>query len=250
MKKIFVIILLFSTTHTIAQETAVLLKEAYNLELKFNEQDALVKYKQVLINEPNNYKSLSRAAELSCSVGARTIDIKNKRLMYESALSFANRAFIVDSNNANSFYLMSLASGKMTEVEDDNKKKIAFVKDTKLFADKALAINPNHAMANFIEGKWHYEMITLNWAKKVAVKTLYGGLPNPSIEKCIEYLEKAKKQDAYFTLTYLTLAKAYKEDDRAVKMIEVLNQLVKLPKRTFDDIAHIEEAKKWLANEQ
>jgi len=145
----------------------VLLKEAYNLELKFNEQDALAKYKQVLINEPNNYRALTKAVELSCSIGARNSNPKDKRLLYESALAFANRALISDSNNATSFYLLSLSSGKMTEVETENKKKVAFVRDIKVYADKALQLNPNHALANFIEGKWHYEMVTLNWAKNL-----------------------------------------------------------------------------------
>jgi tetratricopeptide (TPR) repeat protein len=250
MRNLFLITALLIAVNIFGQETAVLLKEAYNLELKFNEPDALVKYKQVLVNDPSNYKALSRAAELSCSIGARNTNPKDKRLLYESALAFANRAFIVDSNSANSFYLLSLASGKMTEVETENKKKVAFVRDIKIYADKALQLNPNHALTNFIEGKWHYEMVTLNWTKKLAVKTLYGGLPDPSIEKCINYLEKCKKNDPYFVLNYLTLAKAYKENNNAVKMLEVLNQLVKLPKRNFDDAAYIEEGKKMLADEQ
>lgn len=250
MKKIFAIILLFVINTLFAQDVPVLLKEAYNLELKFNEPEALAKYKQILVNETNHYLALTKSAELNCSIGARTINVKDKRLMYESAMSFANRAFLVDSNNANSYYLLSLVSGKMTEVETENKKKVAYVRDIKVNADKALKINPNHALANFIEGKWHYEMVTLNWAKKIAVKTLYGGLPDPSLEKCKEYLEKCKKLDPYFVLNYLTLAKAYKEDNKAVKMLEVLNQLVKLPKRNFDDAAYIEEGKKMLAAEQ
>lgn len=250
MKRILLALLVMFVLNTTAQETAALLKEAYNLELKFNEVEALAKYKQILVNEPSNYKSLSRAAELSCSIGGRTANAKDKRLLYESALAFANRAFIVDSSNANSYYLLSMASGKMTEVESENKKKVAFVRDIKVYADKAIAMNPNHAMANFTEGKWHYEMVTLNWAKKLAVKTLYGGLPDPSIEKSIEYLEKCKKLDPYFVLNYLTLAKAYKEDNNDVKMLEVLNQLVRLPKRNFDDIAYIEEGKAWLEKEK
>ncbi len=250
MKIIFVLMSFLVAVCCNSQETSVLLKEAYNLELKFNEYDALAKYKQVLVNESSNYKALQKAAELSCSVGARVLNAKDKKIMYESGLAFAKRAFVVDSTNAYSYYLLALVSGKMTEVEDENKKRIAYVRDTKLFADKALLINPNFGMANFIEGKWHFEMVTLNWAKKLAVKTLYGGLPEPSLDKCIEYLEKCRKQEPYFVLNYLTLAKAYKEDDKAVKMIEVLNQIVKLPKRTFDDAAYIDEAKKWLENEK
>lgn len=250
MKKVIAIVLALFSLNAFAQDTEALLKEAKNFELKFNESEALAKYKQILLNEPNHYKSLQRATELSCNIGARTTEKKDKRLMYESAMSFANRAFKVDSNNANSYYLLSLVSGKMTEVEEENKKKVAYVKDIKVFADKALAINPNHGLANFIEGKWHYEMLTLGWAKKAAVKVLYGGLPEPSMEKCVEYLEKCRKLEPYFVLNYLTLAKAYKEDDKAVKEIEILNLLVKLPKRTFDDAAYIEEGKKMLEAEK
>jgi tetratricopeptide (TPR) repeat protein len=250
MKKIILGLMVLTVLNATAQETAALLKEAYNLELKFNELDALAKYKQILTNEPSNYKALSRAAELSCTIGGRNTNAKDKRLLYETALAFANRALVADSNNANSYYLISMASGKMTEVETENKKKVAFVRDIKVYADKAIAINPNHALANFTAGIWHYEMVTLNWSKKLAVKTLYGGLPDPSLEKSIEYLEKCKKLDPYFVFNYLTLAKVYKEDNKAVKMLEVLNQLVKLPKRNFDDIAYIGEGKKMLVEEQ
>ncbi|MCX6209456.1 MAG: hypothetical protein NTZ59_08095 [Bacteroidetes bacterium] len=250
MKKIIVIAFALISINCFSQETEALLKEAKNFELKFNETDALAKYKQILVSEPTHYKALQKATELSCNIGARIAEKKDKRLMYESALSFANRAFQVDSNNANSFYLLSLVSGKMTEVEEENKKKVAYVKDIKVYADKALAINPSHGLANFIEGKWHYEMLTLGWAKKAAVKVLYGGLPDPSMEKCIEYLEKCRKFEPYFVLNYLTLAKAYKEDDKAVKEIEILNSLVKLPKRIFDDAAYIEEGKKMLEAEK
>ena len=223
---------------------------AYNLELKLNDVDALAKYKQVLTNEPNNYKALKGLKNLGLILGERKIVSKSIGLMLEWVLAFAKRCFIFDSINANSYYLLSISSSKMAEVEDENKKRAAYARDAKLFADKALAINPNHGLANFCEGKWHYEMVTLNWAKKLAIKTLYGGMPEPSLEKAIEYLEKCRKQEPYFVLNYVTLVKAYKEDNKAVQMIEVLNQLVKLPKRTFDDIAYIEEAKKILEEEK
>ena len=145
---------------------------------------------------------------------------------------------------------MALVSGKLTEVEDENKKRVALVNDIKVYADKALAINPNHGLANFIQGKWHFEMVTLNWFKKFAVKALYGGLPEPSIDESIKYLEKSKRLEPYFVLNYLTLADAYEENNNAVKKIEVLKQLVRLPKRTYDDFVYIEKGKKMLESEQ
>ena len=241
--------MLFSTISN-AQEIDLLLKDARNFELEFKEPEALNVYKQILTNEPNHYMALKKSAELNCNIGARKKTNNDKRIFYESALAFANRALKVDSTNANSYYLIALVSGKLTEVEDENKKRVSLVNDIKIFADKALSIDPNHGLANFIEGKWHYEMVTLNWFKKIAVGALYGGLPKPSLEECIKYLEKCKKIEPYFVLNYLTLADAYEENNNAVKKIEVLKQLVRLPKRTFDDIALIEKGKKMLESEQ
>ncbi len=62
--------------------------------------------------------------------------------------------------------------------------------------------------------------------------------------------EKSKTQDPYFVLTYLTLAKVYKEKSSPIEMIEILNKLVKLPRRTIDDAAYIEEGKKMLQDNQ
>lgn len=250
IKKIITVVLLFCSLVMNAQDINTLLKEAINCEAKLNEPDALAKYKQILAINANSYTALEKAAILSCRIGVRTTDKAAKKTLIENGLQYAKRAFAVDSNNANSYYLMAMASGRMTDIEEDNKTKIAYVRDTKVFADKALAINPNHALANFVEGKWHYEMFTLNWAKKAAVKLLYGGLPEPNMEKCVEYLEKCKRLDPYCVINCLTLAQAYKEMDKTTKLIETLNILVKMPRRTFDDAAYIAEGKKMLEAEQ
>lgn len=249
MKKNLLFISIVLSTFLHAQETVTLFKEAANFEYNFKEQEALNKYKQILITEPTNIKALVKATELSCSTGERLPIKTDKRITFESALAFAQRAVAADSNNADSYYALAMASGKMTEVETENKKIVAYVRDVKTNADKALRINPNHAMANFVEGKWHYEMITLNWAKRFAVK-LYGGLPEADIDKAIEYFEKCKTAEPYFMLNYLYLAKAYKEKNRPAQAIDVLNKLVKLPIRTFDDKDYKAEGQKLLQDLQ
>jgi hypothetical protein len=45
--------------------------------------------------------------------------------------SFANRSFQADSNQADASYAMAMASGKMTDVETENKKLVAYVRDIK-----------------------------------------------------------------------------------------------------------------------
>lgn len=233
-----------------AQDINVLLKEADNLEKQLKEPEALDRYKQVLLQNPVQLKALVKAAELNVALGNRQTDKTSKRLYYETALSFANRAFMADSNQADASYAMSMASGKMTDVETENRKIVAYVKDVKKYADRALSINPNHARANYTLGKWHYEMANLSGVKKMAVKLFYGGLPEGNLDDAIMYMEKCRSLEPYFVSNYLDLAKAYKDNRRPAQAIEVLNRLVKLPTRSTDDIANKAEGAKLLESMQ
>ena len=178
MKKvIFLFLVLFSCKISYSQEVSLLLKQAENFERQFKEPEALAKYKEVLITEPSNSKALLKATELSCTTGARTENKSDKRLVYESALAFAQRAVASDSLNPASWCMLALANSKLAEIETDNKKLGVFIHAVKINADKALKLNPNFGYGNFLEGKWHYEMLTTHWAKHLAIRAIYGSLP-------------------------------------------------------------------------
>jgi tetratricopeptide (TPR) repeat protein len=243
-------IVLFSTT-ALAQDKVLLLKEAENLLRQMKETEALDKYKQVLLIDANNITALVKSAELTANTGARLTEkkqAKEKRIWFETAYAFAQRAYKADTLSADANYAMAMASGKMTEVEDENKKVVGFVRDIKLYVDKALSINPNHAKANYTLGKWHVEMTNLSFVKKMAVKAFYGGLPEGKIDDAIKYMEKCRSLDPYFMLNYLDLAKVYEQENRPTLAIEVLQKMMKLPLRTVDDINLKAEGKKRLDN--
>lgn len=250
MKLFFSIVLSLAALTAQSQDITVLLKEADNLEKQQKEPDALTKYKQLLELAPANMRGLVKAAELNVSLSNRQTDKNSRRLYIETAYSFAKRAIVADSNQADANYAMAMAAGKLTDIETENKKIVAYVKDVKNYADKALLINPNHAKANYTLGKWHYEMANLSGIKKVAVKLFYGGLPEGNLESAIQYMEKCKNLEPYFVTNYLDLAKAYKDNRQPAKAIEILNRLVKLPTRTTDDIALKAEGAKLLASLQ
>jgi len=229
-----------------AQETQVWFKEADNLERQLKEPEALDKYKQILVAEPNSLKALVKATELSCSTGERLTAKTDKRLAFESALAFANRAIAAAPAQPDAWYALSLASFKMTEVETENKKIAVFYRDSKTGADKALQLQPAHAMGNFMEGRWHYEVYQMSGARRLAIKAIYGGLAEPSLDSAITCFENCRRGEPYFMLNYLCLAKAYHAANRPALEIEVLNRLVKLPIRTPDDAALKAEGQKML----
>lgn len=246
-KNLAVIICIFFSLHSFTQDNGVLLKEAKDLELKFDEAGALQKYKTLTEKDPSNIPALVKCAEFNCSIGERQKDKKIKAAYFDSAFIYAQHAYNNDSKNADACYAMALVAAKKTEIDEDNKKVIEDVKQIKIYGDQALAINPNHAKANYILGKWHFELIRLSWLKRAAIKTFYGGIPDTQIDSAAYYMEKSRASDPYFALDYLDLAKVYQYDHQPGKAIDVLNKLVKLPTRTFDDGAIKEEGKKMLA---
>jgi tetratricopeptide (TPR) repeat protein len=177
-------------------------------------------------------------------------DTKSKQLFLSSAGAYAVRAYSANPKNADAAYVMSLTQAKLADIQPDNKKLIECVRNSKIYADEALAINPTHAKANFTVGKWHMEMANLNMVKKAAVKLMYGGLPEGSIDSAIVFLEKARTHDPYFVNTYLELAKIYDQLHQPTKVIEVLTKMVKLPTRKTEDISLKAAGAKMLAAAQ
>lgn len=229
-----------------AQDVNLLLKEADNFEKQLKETAALDKYKAVIAADSLQLAALTKAAELSVSIGDKQADKNAKTGYYTQALAYAEQAGRANAASAGANYVLALANDRLAAIETENKKLAVYIKQTKQFADKAVAADPNHARANYIEGRWHYEMTSLGWMKKTALKTLHGGLPPASLDSAIVHLEKCRALEPYFVQNYSDLAKAYQAANKPAKALEVLNRMVKLPNRTANDAALKEEGKKML----
>ena len=245
LKKILIPVILFPFS-VYSQDINTLQKEAINFERQFKESEALEKYKQITIADGGNINALVKCTELYCSIGSRKTDKNSSKLYYDTAMGFAKRAVIKNANNVDADYAMALVNGKFTEVETDKQKVIEYVKQTRIYANKVIALNPDYAKAYYVMGKWHYEIMTLSWFKKVAVKAFYGGLPPADMDSAIANFEKCKTLDQYFARNYLDLAKAYQHNNQPARAIEILNLLMKLPNRCYDDTAIKTEGKQLL----
>lgn len=219
-----------------AQTVSGLIQQGELLERQLKESEAIRIYQSVLLQEPANVPALCKLAELHTVLANKeTGDKKNKKLLTETAYSFAKRAYAADSNRVESNYVMSMASGNLTDFESDNKKVVSYVRDVRYYADRAVAIQPNYGKAQYVLGKWHYEMVKLNAFKKAAVKLFYGGLPEGDMDKAIAYMERCRQLEPYFVSNYLDLGRAYKENRNPTKAIEILSLLQKLPNRNSAD---------------
>lgn len=243
-----VVFSLMSMTAVIAQDVPVplMVKLADSLERTQHEEAAFNKFREVLKKDPRNFYSLWKCSELCSRIGFRQPKKEKKTDYYEAARLYANMAIKVDPAQADGYYALALAMGRMAQTKSGN-EKIKAVKDIRANAEKAVQINPAHARAWHVVGKWHYEVSDLNFMEKAGLKLIYGGLPPASLKEAIAAYEKARQLEPNFALNNLELAKAYHRDDEDAKAIALLKQIPGMPTRTEDDERIRAEARKLLA---
>ena len=127
----------------------------------------------------------------------------------------------LDSTNADANYAKALAYFKLSTVDPENKKMVALLKESRLIIEKVLADNPGHGRANFLLGKWNFDIVNTAWTKKAAVKVLYGGIPEATIESAIIFMEKCRSTEPYFVQNFLELGKAYRFNNNPAKALEI-----------------------------
>lgn len=232
-----------------AQDVDALLKDAEKAERDLKETDALAKYKEILQVQPANGKALWKISELTGRIGNRQKDEKQREAAFTEARQFAETALKENHGDADANYAIAATAARMSTVTS-GKDKARNLRDMKNYADTALQINPKHARAIYILGKWNFDIYNLNVGEKAAVKVLFGGMPKATIEDAIKNFESARTTDPLLIIAYLDLAKAYVKNHQTDKAIEVLNRMVKLPPKTGDDEGYKAEGRTLLASLQ
>ncbi len=235
----------FIPTISKAQSFESLVQEGMRFELASNEKAALLKYREAQKIKPLDITVLCKCSDLSGNIGAYEKNNSLRDKYFETSLSFAKIACNNYPKSDEANVSMSIAMGRIA-LTKSGKDKIELVKGIKEYADNAIKINPNNAIAWHVLGKWNYEISNLNFIEKTAVKLIFGALPAASFQKSINAFEKAKKLSIGFMQNYLELAKAYKKTGQSKLAINNLNELIKLTPVSENDRIVLSEAKSIL----
>ncbi|MEI7737031.1 MAG: hypothetical protein WCI49_16290 [Ferruginibacter sp.] len=246
MKLLAIVLISFlSILQPPASDINVLIKEADRLELLPDEQGAFSKYKEVLKLQAGNLHALSKCSELCSRIGQRQTDTKLRDDYYTAAKIYAETALKIDPLHSEANTSMAIMLGRTT-LTKSGKEKVIAAKDLKKHVDAAIKTNPANFLAWHVLGRWHYEISSLNFVEKAAVKMFYGGFPPSSLKEGIAAFEKAKSLMPGFILNYLEMAKAYHRNGEDVKAKDILNQMLLLPNHTEDDVTIKATGRKFL----
>jgi tetratricopeptide (TPR) repeat protein len=247
MKKYFIycIILLNIPVICLAQNAAdALLKAAEQKEKLLLEDEALLIYQSILKADNNNWKTLCAASFLCSRCGNRKKG-NDQKVLFTFAKTLAEKAYQLNSKEAECSFVMGVAMGRMALVSSI-KNKVAASRAIKFYADKAVALNPNHAYALHLLGRYNLEVSRLSSVEILACNQLLGGLPPGDVKSAIRCFEKCRSIDKNYITNLLDLAYAYEKNKEVAKAKTTIAELLAAPLRMTDDAALKAEGKRLL----
>ena len=246
MTRLLPLLFLTLSFRAFAQDVPALLQQAGWLESSFKEEEALVKYQEIIKLQPHNVFALCHCSDLNCRIGNRQ-DSRDKKIGYfKAGLDYANTAWRLDSTNSEANVVMAFSIGRMILLES-GREKVAGAGAIKRYAENAIRYDPGNYKAWHILGRWHYEVSGLNFIERTLAKWFYGALPDASLQESIRDYEKSMSLRPGFMLNYLELAKACHRDGQSARAIQLLRRLDSLKDGMYDDRQVRREGRQLLA---
>ncbi|WP_345163724.1 hypothetical protein [Pontibacter saemangeumensis] len=233
-----------------AAGSELLLQQAKQLLNSYKDSEALQLYEQVLELAPDNFEALCKASFLHCRIGERFTDETSKINHYLKAKQYAQRAYALNPDEAESNYVMALSTGCEAMISGPRQRLID-INEVKGFVDAALARDNRHAGAWHIMGRWYYKMANLNLAEKIASKMLFDGVCGVATnEDAAKALENAVTFDPGNIQYYYELASVYAEMKNSSACIATLEKAISLTYETKEELELSRRCKLMLQQQQ
>jgi tetratricopeptide (TPR) repeat protein len=236
-----------------AQPVKDLMKEGLALEKAFKIEEALEKYELVIQQQPNHVKALTHASRMLSNIGGRLpmTQREEKKVYLEKARSYAVKATSLDEHDADARLAHIITLGLLSEISRNPREKVLDAKLIHSEAKTILAINPKFPEAYFVLGKWQLELSRLNWIEMLAVKLLFGGLPEEiSKQAALDYFNQGLALNPNSILFLFGLASVYYDLGQLDKATTTLQKAISLPLAEPDDAQRKDRCRDLLAKIQ
>lgn len=165
---------------------------------------------------------------------------------FASSERLTRRCVSLYPDSSEAHFFLAVAIGQMTKVVG-NKRRIELSREVKGEAETTLLIDPAHAGAMHILGRWHYEVAGLGWFSKMAAKIVYGGVPpGASYQQAKEWFENAIAERPDMPLNHLWLGETLIKLDDYAGARQALQVCLDLDDVLWDDSHTKAQARKKL----
>jgi tetratricopeptide (TPR) repeat protein len=194
------------STMTIPQKAslAVALRDGDAAFQAFDNETARLCYQRAFAIDSTDCDVLWKLARADINRGMVAPNDEKSR-WFVSGEGLARRCVALYPDSTEAHFFLAVAIGQMTKVVG-GKRKIELSADVKREAEATLSLDPRHAGAMHILGRWNYEIAGLGWLSKVAAKIVYGGVPpGATYQQAQEWFERAIVERPDMPLNHLWL---------------------------------------------
>jgi tetratricopeptide (TPR) repeat protein len=211
--------------------------------------DAAQAYAKAHHDDPQSYEAAWKLARAFADSATMSPNAAAQQLLCRQAEKAARAAVALRPKGAKGHVFLAVALGKLALFEG-GKQKVRLSREIEAEADTALALDPNENLAHHVLGVWNREVAELSGFLRFFASTLYGKVPQGSLDQALDHLRKAASlrpdvipHRVELGVTLAT-AKHYPEAE------EELERALKMPTSWVTDDYYRAKAKKALADVQ
>jgi tetratricopeptide (TPR) repeat protein len=231
--------------------TSQSLQKADELYADFKTKEALAELLKVLQIDAQNTEALSKIARVHIDFGdgipESSPDWQAKRLKeYQTAEDYARKAVKSDPDSTWGHFYVAASLGKIAMLSSIP-KQIDLSREIQSEVERSIALDPENGFAYHVYGVWHRRMAEIGQMSRVAASVFLGrSVPKGSMEKSVEYLNKAVSLNPKVISHRLELAKTYIAMENWQLARNSLKTAEELPVQFSDDRLHKTEAQRLL----
>ncbi len=235
-------VLFLSTVALYAQSNEELYSKGLHYKKELNYKEGIAVFQRLLKADSSKADYLQNASFFYSRYGK--FQPENIQMSYyHTAEYLARKAVKADHTNAECHYAYALALGRLNE-NASTKQKISNAKLIKSELDAALKINPKHAGAWHILGRWHRTIAGFGAIEKLAINTLFGGVPpGGSYEDAVKCFMQAIILEPKYKMHQYELSNTYYEMGKTADAKVWLQKAMALSPISIDDASADEKCK-------
>ena len=247
MTRFLMLLLLLLTTAatSLADEVDELIARGDSAQAAMKLEKALRYYLEAERLAPRNGEILWRLSKVHTDKAAAEEDETRATQLLQSSLRYAERAEAAAPRLAMVQVAYAIAYGQLAVIAP-NDEKMELSRKIHDYAQRALELDPKNHPAMLVLGIWNREVASLNWALKLMLDVVYGGLPDASLETSHRRLRACVRNMPRQIMPRVELAKTLIEMDEEDAARSQLRKALSLPPSDIGDRQRIREAREIL----
>jgi len=209
---------------------------------------ALAYYEGALALQPDHYEALWRTASTLVDAAEYNSNAARRKAMFGRADTLARRATRVNPSQPEGHFQLSRTLGRVA-LSAPVRERTQYAIDIRDAALRALELEPQHAGALHVLGRWHAEIMRLNGVLRSIAKTFMGGkvFGEASWREAVRLLEAACAAEPARTVHLLALGQVYRDAGDKPAARRTLEAALAAPLFDVNDEAYKREAERDLA---